>query len=139
MTFWLNPYWVEKLQSHWQIFLKDKFWNHRQTFLQDNFWNHITFQKRKSSRCCRKTFLHIITVVCILVRMKSFPRFWRNHPYCRNKWYLIWTGCLFSLRWSKKHCFSKKKIKIADSKNLIFHLRQFSIFFHENFMDPSLG
>ena len=21
-----------------------------------------------------------ITVVCILVRMKSFPRFWRNHP-----------------------------------------------------------
>ena len=31
------------------------------------------------------------TVVCILVRMKSFPRFWRNHPYCRNRWYLIWT------------------------------------------------
>ena len=34
------------------------------------------------------------TVVCILVRMKSFPRFWRNHSYCRNKWYLLWTGGL---------------------------------------------
>ena len=43
-----------------------------------------------------------ITVLCILVQMKSFPRFGRNHPYCRNKWYLI----LFSLRWSKKN---KKK------------------------------
>ena len=51
--------------------------------------------------------------MCILVRMKSFPRFWRNHSYCRNKWYLIWTGCLFSLRWSKK-------IKMADSKKNSF-------------------
>ena len=25
------------------------------------------------------------TVVCILVRMRCFPRFWRNHPYCRKK------------------------------------------------------
>ena len=45
------------------------------------------------------------------VRMKSFPRFWRNHPYCRNKWYLIWTGCLFSLRWSKIFIFFEKKNK----------------------------
>ena len=52
------------------------------------------------------------TVVCILVRMKSFPRFWRNHPYYRNRWYLIWRGCLFSLKWS---------------------------IFHGNFMDWSLG
>ena len=62
-------------------------------------------------------------VVCILVRVKSFPRFWRNHSYCRNKWYLIWMGCLFSLRWSKK------KSKWLTQKNLIFQLCQFSIFF----------
>ena len=24
--------------------------------------------------------------MCILVGMKSFPRFWRNHLYCRNRW-----------------------------------------------------
>ena len=30
-----------------------------------------------------------------------------------------------------KQFFLKKKIKMADSKNLIFQLRQFSIFFHE--------
>ena len=33
----------------------------------------------------------------------------------------------------------KKKFKMADSKKLILKLRQFSIFFHENFMDWSLG
>ena len=46
-------------------------------------------------------------------------------------------GLDFSQRWSKK------KFKMADlenskwppQKNLIFQLRQFSIFFHENFMD----
>ena len=50
-------------------------------------------------------------------------------------------GLDFSQRWSKK------KFKMADlenskwppQKNLIFQLRQFSIFFHENFMDWSLG
>ena len=50
-------------------------------------------------------------------------------------------GLGFSLIWSKK------KFKMADlenskwppQKNLIFQLRQFSIFFHENFMDWSLG
>ena len=50
----------------------------------------------------------IHTVVCILIRMKSFPRFWKTHPYCRNKWYLIWTGCLFSLRWSNFFFLEKK-------------------------------
>ena len=47
----------------------------------------------------------------------------------------------FSQRWSKK------KFKMADlenskwppQKNLVFQLRQFSIFFNENFMDWSLG
>ena len=53
--------------------------------------------------------------------MKSFPRFWRNHPYCRNKWYLIWTGCLFSLRWSKKNkFFLKKKIQNGRLKKTSF-------------------
>ena len=50
-------------------------------------------------------------------------------------------GLGFSLIWSKK------KFKMADlenskwppQKNLIFQLRQFSIFFHEIFMDWSLG
>ena len=28
------------------------------------------------------------TVVCILVRIEPFSRFWRNHPYYRNKHYL---------------------------------------------------
>ena len=50
-------------------------------------------------------------------------------------------GLDFSKRWSKK------KFKMADlenskwppQKNLILQLRQFSIFFHENFMDWSLG
>ena len=51
----------------------------------------------------------ILTVVCILVRMKSFPRFWRNHPQCRNKWYLIWKPSWFSLGWNKKN--QKTKIK----------------------------
>ena len=45
----------------------------------------------------------IPTVVCILVGMKSFPRFWRNHPWCRNKWYLIWTGCFFHWDEAKKN------------------------------------
>ena len=36
------------------------------------------------------------TVVCILVRMKYFPRFWRYHPLFRNKWYLIWTWASFA-------------------------------------------
>ena len=50
-------------------------------------------------------------------------------------------GLDFSQRWSKK------KFKMADLENskwppqktLIFQLRQFSIFFHEIFMDWSLG
>ena len=33
----------------------------------------------------------------------------------------------------------QNKFKMADSKKLIFQLRQFLIFFHENFMDWSLG
>ena len=33
----------------------------------------------------------------------------------------------------------QKKIKMAETKNLIFQPHQFSIFFHENFMDWSLG
>ena len=51
----------------------------------------------------------------ITVRVKFFPRFWRNHLKCREKLYLIWTGCLFSLRWSKKNIFLEKKIKMANS------------------------
>ena len=60
------------------------------------------------------------TVVCILVGIKSFPRFWRNHPYCRNKWYLVWTGCLFSLRWRKKKFFFEKEIQNGQLKKAHF-------------------
>ena len=34
-------------------------------------------------------------------------RFWGPQK-CRNKWHLIWRGCLFSLRWSKKKMTQKK-------------------------------
>ena len=63
------------------------------------------------------------TTVCILIRTASFPRFWGNQPYFRNKWYLIWRSCLFLLRRSKKifwvghfeFLFLKKKIFFASS------------------------
>ena len=42
-------------------------------------------------------------------------------------------GLHFSMRWSKKN--QLKNSKWPPQKNLIFQLRQFSIFFHENFMD----
>ena len=61
------------------------------------------------------------TVMCILVGMKSFPRFWRNHPYCRNKWYLIWKPLVFSLRWrKKKKKILKKKIQNGRLKKTSF-------------------
>ncbi len=53
--------------------------------------------------------INLLTVMCILVGVKSFPRFWRNHQYCRNKWYLIWKPLVFSLRWSKKKKNLEKK------------------------------
>ena len=79
-----------------------------------------------SINCFFLGFTHL-TVVCILVWMTSFPRFWRNHPYCRNKWYLIWTSCLFSLRWSKFFFLWNFFSKWPTQKKLIFQLRQFSI------------
>ena len=67
-------------------------------------------------------------VAWILVRMKSYQRFWRNNPYCRNKWYLIWTVCLISLRWSKK------KIKMAKSKKNSFSSSANSQYFFMKFL-----
>ena len=59
--------------------------------------------------------------MCILVRMKSFLRFWRNHPYYRKKWYLIWKPLVFLIRWSKKkYFFSKKKIQNGRLKKRSF-------------------
>ena len=50
-------------------------------------------------------------------------------------------GLDFSQRWSKKNfkMADLKNSKWPPQKNLIFQLRQFSIFFHEIFMDWSLG
>ena len=50
-----------------------------------------------------------------------------------------WAACL---HWDEaKKNFLKKKIQNGrlKKKHLIFQLRQFSIFFHENFMDWLLG
>ena len=61
-----------------------------------------------TNNCQLNLFIEInpnFTVMCILVRTASFPRFWRNHPLCRKEWYLIWKGCLFSLRWRKMMFF----------------------------------
>ena len=68
------------------------------------------------------TFLtYLPTVVCIKVRTASFPRFWKNHPWCRNKWYLIWTGCFFHWDEAKKIQNGRlKKFKMADSKKSHF-------------------
>ena len=35
---------------------------------------------RKQKPRLKMVYLQVCTVVCILVRMKSFPRFWSNHP-----------------------------------------------------------
>ena len=49
-------------------------------------------------------------------------------------------GLLVFIEMKQKKIFSwKKNSKWPTQKNLIFQLRQFSIFFHENFMDWSLG
>ena len=50
-------------------------------------------------------------------------------------------GLHFSMRWSKKKIskWPTKNSKWPPQKTLIFQLRQFSIFFHEIFMDWSLG
>ena len=48
-------------------------------------------------------------------------------------------GLLVFIEMKPKKILFEKKIKMADSKKIIFQFRQFSIFFHENFMDWSLG
>ena len=50
-------------------------------------------------------------------------------------------GLQFSMKWSKKKIQNGrlKNSKWPPQKNLIFQLRQFAIFFHEIFMDWSLG
>ena len=50
-----------------------------------------------------------------------------NQEYISSKW-----------GWSKKN-FWKEKFKMANSKNWVFQLRQFSIFFLETFRDWFLG
>ena len=79
-----------------------------------NFWKSI------------EQFWSSAKVVCILIRTASFPRFWRNHPQCRkNDMYLIWTSCLFSLRWSKT---------MVDSKKTSFSSSAISQYFFKKFL-----
>ena len=40
----------------------------------------IIFNNLSYHLTCHSSCSIVYTVVCILVRMKSFPRFWRNHP-----------------------------------------------------------
>jgi hypothetical protein len=46
-------------------------------------------------------FKYLSTVLCMLVRISLFSRFWRNHPYCRNKRYIICKPRWFSFRKNK--------------------------------------
>ena len=57
--------------------------------------------------------------MCLLFRMKSFPKFWRSHPQYRKKWYLIWKPRLFSLEINKKQIQNGrlKKSSFSSSAN----------------------
>ena len=73
-------------------------------------WNpHLEKKNRK---------LH--TVVCILVRMKSFSRFWKKHPLCRIKWYLIWNPSWFSLGKNKTKILKNPITKYQKPKEMSF-------------------
>jgi hypothetical protein len=48
-------------------------------------------------------------------------------------------GLFYKMKQKKKKNFEKKNSKWPPKKKVIFQLRQFSIFFCENFMDWSLG
>ena len=73
----------------------------------------------KVQKCKKKNIDCLInaTVVCILVRMKSFLRFWRNHPWYRKKWSLLWKPLVFLIRWSKKFKWPPKKRSFSSSAN----------------------
>ena len=43
-----------------------------------------------------------------------------KEPYCRNRWYLIWIGCFFALRWSN---FFLKKNQNGKLKNKYIWIR----------------
>ena len=63
-------------------------------------------------------------------------------PSIVQKWMILYmSGILVFIEMKlKKFFFSKKKkIKMANFKKTNFQLRQFSIFFHENFIDWFLG
>ena len=79
--------------------------------------------------------------MCILVRTASFPRFWSYAGTGWKKSCLIWTGCLFSLRWSKikKKNSWKKKFKIIDSKKPHFPAPSILNIFSWNFYGLVLG
>ena len=78
---------------------------------------------------CTYTVLHIFRQV--LFRTKNQGNHQNFDP-----------SLLANFHWVEAKFFSffeKKNSKWPTQKTLIFQLRQFSIFFHENFMDWSLG
>jgi hypothetical protein len=52
-------------------------------------------------KLCRYSHVHISSDEVFSKILKE--------PYCRNRWYLIWTGCFFALRWRKKKCEKKNQ------------------------------
>ena len=58
------------------------------------------------------------TVVCILVRTQPFSRFWRNHPWWKNKCYLIWTSLVFFIKKKKKKNFDQPNNQKPKTKKL---------------------
>ena len=80
------------------------------------------------------------TVVCILVRIKS-PKILKKPSIVQKKMipHMKAFGLFKKKKQKKYNFFEKKNSKWPPIKEVIFQLRQFSIFFCENFMDWSLG
>ena len=98
------------------------------------------FQRIKSSICKKRKSIHMYSRV-----HKSsdsfFSKILEKPSIVQKKMIPHIKGLHFSMRWSKKKIQNGrlKNSKWPPQKKLIFQLRQFSIFFHENFMDWSLG
>ena len=79
---------------NWEIFFSLKF--------DDSLLKILLFRTRHLWNSKTEPILqYLSTVLCMLVRISLFSRFWRNHPYCRNKRYIICKPRWFSFRKNK--------------------------------------